>query len=113
MYNYPFEKDLVISIKPKYKDIVSILDMAIQKPHVYLQNTKDAQRLGIHLKELRTAGILHISTDDMLKESVISIKKGSFKSVNKCKNPYHRIEYVFKGVKPPKVDLPKKLNFLP
>lgn len=103
-----------ISIKPQYKEIISLIDILIDEPGVLVKNPKLVRRLGIHAKELRRQKLLHISPDPELKETSIVLKCSNYYTpglVTKKKSANHTTDYIFNTVGIPKITLPETPEF--
>ena len=103
-----------VSIKPKHVEIVDLMDVLIEKPGVLAKNPRLVQRLGIHAKELRKRGLLHISPDPELRETSIILKCSNYYTpgvVTKKKSRNHTIDYTFNTVGVPKITLPEVPSF--
>ena len=103
-----------VSIKPKYVEIVDLMDVLIEKPGILAKNPRLMQRLGMHTKELRKRGLLHISLDPQLKETSIILKCSNYYTpgvVTKKKSRNHTVDYTFNTVGVPNIILPKIYDF--
>jgi len=93
-----------LSIKPSNKDIEVLMDRLIAEPLVIITDDKKARRLGIYAKPLRDRGVLHISPDAKLKETVAFLKCNNYYKANMVKKKKgKRIDYEFNDLLIPKI----------
>lgn len=89
-----------MSIKNSQTDLEQVIDKIINEPFAIINDDKLSRSLGIYAKPLRDKGILHISSDDKIGETVVFLK---------CKNNYSKkgsiskrkgksIDYIFDDI---------------
>lgn len=77
-------------------EIKNIIDELIEQPFVILPDVSYNKKLGIYASELRRLGLLHISTDSMLNESIARLRINNYLKPNSVyKKTGKRTEYIF------------------
>ena len=90
--------------KPVPKDVEFYMDELINNPFVIFPNTEISWKLGLFCKELRRRKILHISSDERLKEPIGILKiNNAIRPNSVVKHKSKTIDYIFSDTLLPKI----------
>ena len=88
-------------IKSQYKEIEDLMDEMLVKPIIIIKEPKQASKLGQIAKPLRDEGVLNISRDKHLGESVAFLKINNVNGKKVKKKKGRDIEYLFENMMVP------------
>jgi len=85
-------------MKPCYPEVERLMDEMLCKPIVIIKEPKQASKLGQIAKSLRDEGVLNISRDKHLGESVAFLKINNVNGKKVKKKKGREIEYLFENM---------------